>query len=87
MEKCNYLKHISMDIYYFQHMHNKSPKKIFMSTTLFNIIMASHSVDVRFDTITGSYIDTCFGIPLQKYDSSKLEYYLSENGFEFEDEG
>lgn len=86
MEKIDYLKHIHMDIYYFQHMYNKSPKKIFISTELFNVVAASNSVEVCFDTTTGSYIDTCFGIPLQKYNSGKLEYYLSANGFEFEGE-
>ena len=73
MEPNDYIKHIEMDIYYYTQIHRKPPIRIFISSELLNKIHAEY--------VEG--ITTMCGVPVQKYYSYKLEYYLSSSGFEF----
>ncbi len=73
MEPYDYVERINIDIYYYTQIHRRPPVKIFISSELL-------------DKLDALYIDgetTMCGIPVQRYYSHNLEYYLSSAGFEF----
>lgn len=79
MEPNDYIKHIEMDIYYYTQIHRMPPIKIFISNVLLSKIIIS-CYGIKLDE---TCVAMCFGVPVQVYNSDKLEYYLSSSGFEF----
>ena len=79
MDRNDYLEQIRQDIYYYTYIHRAPPAKIFISNTLLKSITLDFDA-IKFD---GSCVETYFGIPVQMYYSSNLEYYLSTSGFKF----
>ena len=78
MESNNYLSQIGMDLFYFQHIHHNYPQTIFMSYPLFYIIINSGNIECHSDGRK-----TYYGIPVQAYQSDKLEYHFAVSKYEF----
>lgn len=80
----DYSRQIMRDVDEFAHAYNKSPIAIFMSYGLYCILVACYP----YNFACSKYKDAVFcGIPVKIYNSDKMEYYLAESGFEFQEEG
>lgn len=78
-----YKVQLDMDLYYYHHMHRREPEKIFMSYSLWSLLVLDDSAQTHYNMRSLTYRD----IPVQVYISDKLEYYFASSGFVFEDEG
>lgn len=80
----DYSYQLMRDIFCFESKYNKSPSAIFMSYSLYRIFVACYPYNFAFSKSQ----DVMFcGIPVKIYNSDKMEYYLAESNFEFNEEG